>query len=63
MIGNAGSKVLMRVSGGLFRDGTHMPDWVDSTVAEWIQSETERMDTVWGPPEQRSALAFVHIPP
>ncbi|KAN0094668.1 Metallo-dependent phosphatase-like protein [Tylopilus felleus] len=49
--------------GGLFTNGTHMPDWVDSTVANWIQSETEKMNTVWGPPEQRSALAFVHIPP
>lgn len=58
-----GQKELMRVSGGLFTNGSHMPDWVDSTVAGWIQSETEMMDTAWGPPEQRSALAFVHIPP
>lgn len=40
-----------------------MPDWVDSTVADWIQSETEKMNAIWGPPDQRSALAFVHIPP
>lgn len=40
-----------------------MPDWVDSGVAEWIKSETEKMNAVWGQPEQRSALAFVHIPP
>lgn len=58
-----GSMVLKGVSGGLFTNGTHMPDWVDSSVATWIQSETEKMDTVWGPSEQRSALAFVHIPP
>ncbi|KAF9242310.1 Metallo-dependent phosphatase-like protein [Melanogaster broomeanus] len=49
--------------GGVFRDGSHMPDWVDSTVAEWIASETQMMDAVWGPPELRSAVAFVHIPP
>ncbi|KAH0831191.1 Metallo-dependent phosphatase-like protein [Lanmaoa asiatica] len=48
---------------GVYRDGSHMPDWVDSSVAEWIRSETEKMNTIWGPPEQRSALAFVHIPP
>lgn len=53
----------MRVSGGKYRDGSQMPDWVDSSVAEWIESETKRMDTVWGQSEQRSALAFVHIPP
>ncbi|KAG9307965.1 Metallo-dependent phosphatase [Chiua virens] len=48
---------------GRFANGTHMEDWVDSTVAEWIESETVCMNAVWGPPEQRSALAFVHIPP
>ncbi|KAG8216059.1 Metallo-dependent phosphatase-like protein [Butyriboletus roseoflavus] len=49
--------------GGVYKDGSHMPDWVDSSVAEWIKSETENMNTAWGQPEQRSALAFVHIPP
>lgn len=56
-------KTLMQVSGGRFTDGTHMADWVDSSVAAWIQNETATMNTIWGPPEQRSALAFVHIPP
>ncbi|KAF8842850.1 Metallo-dependent phosphatase [Paxillus ammoniavirescens] len=49
--------------GGVYADGSQMPDWVDSTVAEWIASETEMMNDIWGPPELRSALAFVHIPP
>ncbi|KIJ63670.1 hypothetical protein HYDPIDRAFT_29460 [Hydnomerulius pinastri MD-312] len=49
--------------GGVYRDGTHMPDWVDPSVAEWIAVETRTMDVVWGSPESRSAVAFVHIPP
>ncbi|KAF9224759.1 Metallo-dependent phosphatase [Gyrodon lividus] len=49
--------------GGVYADGSQMPDWVDSTVAEWIASETEMMNTAWGPSDRRSAVAFVHIPP
>jgi len=49
--------------GGRYTNGSRMPDWVDSSVADWIRSETEKMDSIWGPPEKRSALAFVHIPP
>lgn len=40
------------------------PDWVDSTVATWIENETAFMDAVWGPAgDTRAAIAFVHIPP
>ncbi|KIK78297.1 hypothetical protein PAXRUDRAFT_164361 [Paxillus rubicundulus Ve08.2h10] len=49
--------------GGVYADGSQMPDWVDSTVAKWITSETETMSDIWGDPELRSAVAFVHIPP
>ncbi|KAL4076881.1 Metallo-dependent phosphatase-like protein [Scleroderma yunnanense] len=49
--------------GGVNTDGTLIPDWVDESVARWIVKETEAMDTAWGQPESRSALAFVHIPP
>ena len=53
-------------SGG-FSEGansTALPDWVDSSVATWIEQETQLMDSVWGPADQtRGALAFVHIPP
>ncbi|KAI0684541.1 Metallo-dependent phosphatase-like protein [Cytidiella melzeri] len=41
-----------------------VPDWVDDSVATWIEQETQLMDSVWGPPENtRGAVAFVHIPP
>ena len=40
-----------------------LPDWVDDTVADWIQTESEAMEAAWGPPESRAAVAFVHIPP
>jgi hypothetical protein len=40
-----------------------LPDWVDSTVAGWIQTESRAMETAWGPQESRAAVAFVHIPP
>ena len=36
-----GQNELMYISGGLFPNGNHMPDWVDSTVAGWTQSETD----------------------
>ncbi|KAF9256381.1 Metallo-dependent phosphatase [Marasmius fiardii PR-910] len=44
-------------------NSTPVPDWVDETVAGWIESETSNMNAVWGRPENRGALAFVHIPP
>ncbi|KAK0203927.1 Metallo-dependent phosphatase [Desarmillaria ectypa] len=44
-------------------NSTPVPDWVDSSVAEWIESETASMENEWGPVENRGALAFVHIPP
>ncbi|CAA7268305.1 unnamed protein product [Cyclocybe aegerita] len=41
-----------------------VPDWVDASVSDWIKSESEAMETVWGPAESsRAALAFMHIPP
>jgi len=49
--------------GGVRKNETQLPDWVDSSVAEWIASETKEMDRVWGPGDNRAALAFVHIPP
>ncbi|KAF8579654.1 Metallo-dependent phosphatase [Ramaria rubella] len=49
--------------GGFRKNLTNLPDWVDASVADWIASETEVMDKAWGPPENRAALAFVHIPP
>ena len=44
-------------------NSTQLPDWVDSTVADWITAQTEAMNAAWGPAEERGALAFVHIPP
>lgn len=49
--------------GGVNTDGTPIPDWVDESVARWIEEETEAMDAAWGSADSRSALAFVHIPP
>ena len=40
-----------------------LPDWVDATVADWIQTECKAMEEAWGPQESRAAIAFVHIPP
>jgi len=54
---------LMMSLGGWTSEGLPVPDWVDATVADWIQSETKAMERAWGPAEQRSAVAFVHIPP
>ncbi|KAF8997707.1 Metallo-dependent phosphatase-like protein [Cyathus striatus] len=45
------------------KNSTPLPDWVDSTVATWIESESKAMNTAWGPAETRGTLAFVHIPP
>ncbi|KAI0077617.1 Metallo-dependent phosphatase [Panus rudis PR-1116 ss-1] len=54
-------------SRGGFKEGdgqTPVPDWVDASVAGWIQRETAKMDAAWGPADDsRGALAFVHIPP
>lgn len=45
-------------------DPQQLPDWVDTSVADWIKSETALMDEYWGPADRtRGALAFVHIPP
>lgn len=44
-------------------NSTAVPDWVDASVAGWIESETKQMEAVWGPGEDRGAIAFVHIPP
>ena len=45
-------------------NSTAVPDWVDDSVALWIEQETKLMDSVWGPPgDKRGAVAFVHIPP
>jgi hypothetical protein len=42
-----------------------LPDWVDVTVAGWIERETAAMEAGWDSVErrERGALAFVHIPP
>ncbi|KIY48716.1 Metallo-dependent phosphatase, partial [Fistulina hepatica ATCC 64428] len=50
-------------SSGFQTNGSAMPDWVDVSVADWIKSETEAMESAWGSAENRSAMAFVHIPP
>ena len=42
---------------------TQVDDWIDESIAEWIQSETTLMDASWGPAEERAALVFMHIPP
>ncbi|KAJ3510663.1 hypothetical protein NMY22_g15909 [Coprinellus aureogranulatus] len=42
---------------------TPVPDWVDASVAEWVEEQTGRMEEEWGPSESRGALAFTHIPP
>ncbi|KAJ3761146.1 Metallo-dependent phosphatase-like protein [Lentinula raphanica] len=44
-------------------NSTAVPDWVDESVATWIENESNAMNDAWGPPENRAALAFVHIPP
>ncbi|TFK33984.1 Metallo-dependent phosphatase-like protein [Crucibulum laeve] len=44
-------------------NSTLVPDWVDASVATWIESETRAMESAWGPTTKRAALAFVHIPP
>ncbi|KAF4616807.1 hypothetical protein D9613_008404 [Agrocybe pediades] len=45
-------------------DSVPVPDWVDSSVASWIESESAAMEAVWGPADEaRGAVAFVHIPP
>lgn len=44
-------------------DPRPLPDWVDATVADWIQTESKVMEVVWGSQKSRAAVAFVHIPP
>ncbi|KAG6906472.1 hypothetical protein DXG01_013799 [Tephrocybe rancida] len=44
-------------------NSTRLPDWVDSSVAQWIKTETHAMNAAWGSADKRGALAFVHIPP
>ncbi|OBZ77295.1 putative inactive purple acid phosphatase 16 [Grifola frondosa] len=46
-------------------NSTPVPDWVDSSVAGWIQQEVAYMNAGWGPADVvgRGNLAFVHIPP
>ena len=51
---------------GGFQQGTGtipVPDWVDSTVADWISSEVGLMEAAWGSLDDISAIGFVHIPP
>ena len=50
------------VLGGVSPNPNPQPlqDWVDTTVADWILSESKAMEEAWGP---RAAIAFVHIPP
>ena len=55
--------LLRRSIGGVDIDGSPISDWVDESVARWIENETEAMDAAWGSADSRSALAFVHIPP
>ncbi|KAF8157064.1 Metallo-dependent phosphatase-like protein [Crassisporium funariophilum] len=49
--------------GGFDSNNERLPDWVDSSVATWIESETQSMEAAWGPSSKRGAIAFVHIPP
>lgn len=60
---SAALALLMFSIGGVTPENERASDWVDESVAQWIESETRAMETVWGPGEKRSALAFVHIPP
>jgi len=53
-------------SRGGFAAGTGLvpvPDWVDKTVATWIEAETKVMNAAWGSPDNRASVVFVHIPP
>ncbi|KAF9510289.1 hypothetical protein BS47DRAFT_1348214 [Hydnum rufescens UP504] len=46
-------------------NSTALPDWVDESVAPWIQQESAAMDSAWGSATEtgRQALVFAHIPP
>lgn len=46
-------------------DSNPNPDWVDATVATWINETRAAMDEKWGDAGAvgRGSLAFVHIPP
>lgn len=53
-------------SRGGFQPGTGttpVPDWVDSTVANWISNEVAMMEAAWGSLDEISAVGFTHIPP
>ncbi|KAF8189317.1 hypothetical protein BJ912DRAFT_1105424 [Pholiota molesta] len=39
-------------------DSEPVPDWVDETVAGWIETETQAMEEAWGPAESRGAVAL-----
>lgn len=41
--------------------GQAIDDWVDDSVAKWIETESAKMNEAWGT-EDRHALAFMHIP-
>ncbi|KAJ7144464.1 Metallo-dependent phosphatase-like protein [Mycena epipterygia] len=51
--------------GGVSPDASPLPDWVDPSVATWIETETASMSAAWGAASAsaRAALAFVHIAP
>ena len=36
--------------------------WVDSSVADWMESESKAMELAWGPADTHGPLAFMHIP-
>ncbi|KDN52541.1 hypothetical protein K437DRAFT_186642 [Tilletiaria anomala UBC 951] len=42
-------------------NNTQIPDWIDQSVAKWVHSQVDGMQTAWTsvPP----SLVFVHIPP
>lgn len=48
--------------GGLKTDNTPMPDWVDATVAPWLENEVKTMNSAWGS-APRHHLIFMHIAP
>ncbi|KZT33791.1 Metallo-dependent phosphatase [Sistotremastrum suecicum HHB10207 ss-3] len=49
--------------GGYDERDVPIPDWVDDSVAGWIEEETHMMNKVWGKGEERGSLVFMHIPP
>lgn len=47
-----------------YHNGTQgsIPDWVDPSVADWIQSETANLSAAWGPGPLPPSIVFTHIP-